>query len=117
MSTKPSLRTMLVESDICHVAIAALLVRSFTTGIKVLGPPLTHAFGFVFTAIAIRDVPYYDLALSGEDRLELIGLIGNLIACITAAASAWTLSRWSYNVGPIRSLNQWANSLRRSFHV
>jgi hypothetical protein len=108
---------MLTESHVCDVAIAALLVRSFTTGIKVLGPPLTHAFVFVCTAIAIRDVTYYTVALSGKDRLELVRLLGNLIACITAAASAWTLSRWTYNVGPIRSLNQWVNTLRRSIHV
>lgn len=78
---------------------------------------MTHAFVFVFDAIAIHDIPYYTVALSAKDRLELVTLIGNLIACITAAASAWTLSRWTYNVGPIRSLNQWVNTLRRSIHV
>jgi hypothetical protein len=108
---------MLVESHVCNIATAALLFRSFTAGIKVLGPPLMHAFVFIFTAISIRDIPYYTLALSGKDRLELVQLLGNLIACITAAASAWTLSRWTYNVGPIRSLNQWVNTLRRSIHV
>jgi hypothetical protein len=108
---------MLTESRVCDVAAAALLVKSFTTGIKILGPPLAHTFAFVFTAIAIRDVPYYSFALSGKDHLELVAMFANLIACITAAASAWALSRWTRNVGPIRSLNQWAITLRRSIHV
>jgi len=117
MSSKPSLRTMLAESHVSDVAIAALLVRSFVTGTKVLGPPLTHAFVFVFTAIAIRDVPYYSFALDAKDRLELVPLLGNLISCLIAAASAWTLSRWMYNVGPVRSLSQCVKTLRRSSHV
>jgi hypothetical protein len=108
---------MLVESHVCDVAIAALLLRSFSTGIKVVGPPLKHAFVFAFTAIAIRDVPYYTLALSVRDRLELVPLLENLTVCITAAGSAWTLSRWAYNVGPIHSLNRWVSTLRRSIHV
>jgi hypothetical protein len=86
-------------------------------GIKVLAPPLAHTFAFVFTAIAIRDVPFYSFAPSGKDHFELVAMLANLIACITAAASAWVLSRWTHNVGPIRSLNQWVNTLRRSIHV
>lgn len=117
MSTKPSLRTVLAESHISDVAIAALLVRSFASGIRVLGPPLSHAIGFVFEAIAIRDVPYYSFTLNGQDRIELVKLLGNLTACLIAAASAWALSRWMYKGGPIRSLSQRFNTLRRSSHV
>ena len=90
-----------------------MLVRSFVTGTKPVEPPLTHAFAFVFTAIAIRDVPYYSFALDAKDRLELVPLLGNLISCLIAAASAWTLSRWMYNVGPVRSLSQCVKALRR----
>jgi hypothetical protein len=117
MSSRPSLRTVLAESHISDVAIAVLLFRSLASGIRVLGPPLAHASVFVFTAVAIRDVPYYSLALDIKDRLELVKMFGNLISCLIAAASASAFSRWMYNVGPIRSLSQRFNALRRSSHV
>jgi hypothetical protein len=117
MSSKPSLRAVLAESHVSDVAIAALLLRSFITGIKVLGPPMTHASVFVCTAIAIRDVPYFTVALNARDRLELVPLLGNLISCLAAAVSAWTLSRWMYSAGPFRSLSQRVNALRRSRYV
>jgi hypothetical protein len=98
----------------CSCSIACAVVYC---GDKSSRTPLAHAFAFVFTAIAIRDVPYYTFVLSGKDRLELVRMLGNSIACITAAASAWTLSRWTYNVSPMRSLNQWVNTLRRSINV
>jgi hypothetical protein len=117
MSSKPALRTLLAESHVADVAILVLLFRSLAEGIRVIGPPLKHASAFVFTAIAIRDIPYYELGLSPSERMELVQFLAHLISCLVAAASAWILSRWVYQVGPVRSLSERFKTLPRSSHV
>lgn len=117
MSPKPALRTLLAQSHVADVAICALLFRSLDEGIRVIGPPLTHASAFVFTAIAIRDIPYYELGLSHSERVELVQILAHVIACLFAATSAWVFSRWVYQAGPVRGLSERFRTLSRSNHV
>jgi hypothetical protein len=116
-SLKPSLRTVLADSHVSDIAIAALLLRSLDSAFRVLWPPIAHSATFLFTAIAILDVPYFSRTLGTVGRLQIMEMSKNLISGLIAFASAWLLSRWMYSVGPIRSLSQCCNSLRRSSHV
>jgi len=114
---KLPLRQVLADSHISEVAIAALLLRSLEQAIRALWTPLERFAVFLFTAIAILDVPYFSLTLSSVDRLLLTRIFLNLISAFTAFASAWLLSRWVHGAGPIRSLSSCCRRLRRTSHV
>lgn len=114
MSSKTSLRIVLADAYISDVAIAVLLFWSVGAGAQVLMPALFHGAMFIFTVAAIRGVPSYLLAPSIGDRLELIGMLGPLITCVMAAASAWMLARWMYHAGPIAGLSRRLHAMRRS---
>jgi hypothetical protein len=114
---KLPLRQVLADSYVSDIAIAALLLRALEQGIRVLWTPLEHLAVFLFTAVAILDVPYFSHTFDAADRFLLTGIFINLISALTAFASAWLLSRWVYGAGPIRSLSICCSRLRRSSHV
>ena len=114
---KSSLRTVLAESHVSDVAIAALLLHSLNSAFLALWLPISRAATFICTAIAILDVPYYSRTLNAVDRMQLTELWGNFISALSAVASAWVLSRWIHGVGPIRSLTLSCKRLTRSNHV
>lgn len=117
MPLNPSLRRALAESYVADVAIAWLVLRSLQSAFWVVWLPIERIAGFLITAIAILDVPYHSRTLDVVDRMQLIEISGNLISALTTAGCAWTLSRWMYGTGPIRSLSISCNKLRRSSHV
>lgn len=117
ISLKSSLRTVLAESHVSDVAIAALLLHSLNSAFLALWLPISRAATFICTAIAILDVPYYSRTLNAVDRMQLTELWGNFISALSAVASAWVLSRWIHGVGPIRSLTLSCKRLTRSNHV
>jgi hypothetical protein len=106
---KPPLRTVLADSHVSDIAIAAILLRSLDSAFRVLWPPIAHAATFLFTAIAILDVPYCSRTLDTANRLQIMEMSKNLISALIAFTSVWLLSRWTYRVGPIRSLSQWSS--------
>jgi hypothetical protein len=116
-SLNSPLRRVLADSHISDVAIAALVLRSLDSAFRILWPPIANAATFLFTAIAILDVPYFSRTLNTFDRILLMEMSKNLISASIAFTSAWLLSRWMYGVGPIRSLINCCNAVRRSSHV
>jgi len=112
-----SLREILAESHISAVAVAVLLLWSIASGFQALWGPLSHAASFVFTAVAILDIPYISPTRTFADRLELINSAQFLFDSLISFAAACLLSRWVYGVGPLRSLRTCRTELARREHV
>jgi hypothetical protein len=116
-SVKPSLRKMLAESHVSAVAIAVLLLWSLESAFWALWGPLSRAANFLFTALAILDIPYFSRTLTGADRFRLFTTYSYLFSSFVYLASAGILSHWVYGTGPFRSLSQYRIRLARRNHV
>ncbi len=114
---KPSLREVLAVSHIASVTIAVLLVWSLDSAFRALWEPLSRIASFLFTALAIFDIPYFSISLNGSNRFTLITTSSYLLAAVISFASAWLVSRWVYGVGPLRSLGTYRSRLVRRYHV
>jgi hypothetical protein len=113
---RPPLRETLADSYISAVAIAVLLYWSFYWGFAALWSPLASAASFLFTAVAILDIPYFSSTFSSADRFMLttsLLFLFNAFVCLTAA---WLLSLWVYGIGPLRSLSKCRTRLARRNH-
>ncbi|MGB7283529.1 MAG: hypothetical protein WBE13_14785 [Candidatus Acidiferrum sp.] len=114
---KTSLREFLADSHISAVAIAVLLLWSLELAAKALWGALSVAASFLFTAVAILDIPYFSPTLTRVDRLMWIATGFYLFNASMSLAAAWLLSRWVYGVGPLRSLSKYRANLARRNHV
>lgn len=101
---KRSLREVLADSQVAAVAIAVFLLCGFDFAFRSLWEPVYRLGVFLFTAVAIRDIPYHSLTLTFVDRLNLIATLYLLYAAIVCFAAAWAFSWWVYGKGPFRSL-------------
>jgi hypothetical protein len=116
-SVKPSLRQILVDSHVSAVAIAVLLFLSLDSAFWALWLPLSPAANFLFTAMAILDIPYHSRTLTLTDRFSLFIAFSYLFNCFVYLAAARLLSRWVYGMGPLRSLSMYRTRLARRNHV
>lgn len=112
-----SLRQVLSESHIAAVTIAVLLLWSLDGAFRALWGPVSHALGFLVTAIAIFDIPYISPGVKLADRFTLITASAYLYGAIVSFSAAWLLSRWVYGQGPVRSLTRYGKSFNRRKHV
>lgn len=108
---KRSLRDALAESHTAAVAIAVLLVWSLDGAFRALWDPAFRAVSFLFTAIAIFDIPYFSPTLTIADWFTLTTTLFYLYSAIISFSAAWLLSRWVYGVGPLRSLMSYRSKL------
>ncbi|HEX5233920.1 MAG TPA: hypothetical protein VFW25_01175 [Silvibacterium sp.] len=107
------IREILADSHIAAVAIAVLLLESVISGCIALWGPLCRAAIFLFTAVAIRDVPYVSRTLTLSDRLMLTNTSLYFFDGLISLAAAWFLSRWIFGAGPVQSLGHYRNALAR----
>jgi hypothetical protein len=112
-----SLRKILADSHISAVAIVVLLVWSLDWAFWALWVPLGRTTSFLFTAVAILDIPYFPRTLTFADRTMLITTISYLLSAFMNLSAAWLLSHWVYGVGPFRSLSEYRPRLVRRNHV
>lgn len=101
---KRPLRLVLADSHVAAVAIALLLLWALNGAFWTLWDPVYRMGRFLFTAIAIWDIPYFSTKLTAIDRLILISTFYFLYSALVSLLAAWLLSRWVYGVGPLRSL-------------
>lgn len=111
-----SLRQTLADSHIAAVTIALLLLWSLDNLFHALWEPFSRAIGFLFTAVAIFDVPYFSPILTTADRLNLIVVAGYLYSAFVSFLAACVLSHWVYDTGPLRSLTGYGKTSGRK-HV
>jgi hypothetical protein len=114
---KTSFREILADSHISAVAIAVLLLWSLELAANALWGPLSVAARFLFTAVAILDIPYHSPTLTRVDRLMWIATGFYLFKASMSLAAGWLLSRWVYGVGPLRSVSKYRANLARRNHV
>jgi hypothetical protein len=114
---KPSLRQILADSHVAAVAIAMLLLWSLDTASRGFWIPVFRAAAFLFTAIAILDIPYFSPTLTVADRFMLVTTSIHLYLAVVAFSAAWLLSRWIYGVGPIRSLARYYKDFSERKHA
>ena len=101
---RPSLRAMLAESHTATVAIALLVLWSLDGLFQALWPLLWRVGSYLFTAVAIFDIPYLSPTLSFTDRAMLVIAAAYLYMAIACFSAAWLLSHWVFGVGPFRHL-------------
>jgi hypothetical protein len=106
-----SLREALAESHTGAVTITVFLVWSLDGAFRALWDPLFRAASFLFTAIAILDIPYFSPTVTVVDRLMFITTLSYLYSAIVSCSAAWLLSRWVYGVGPLRCLMSYRSKL------
>ena len=114
---KRSLREVLAESHVAAVTIAVFLFWSADSVVQALWTPVSKVAVYLFTAVAIFDIPYFSYPLNGGDRSSLILATLYLLFAAFNFAAAWILSRWAYGVGPLRSLGQYRTKLPRRNNV
>ena len=110
---KGSLRKMLAESNVGAIGIGVLLFWSIDSALWALWGPLYRAAKFVFTAVAILDIPYFSLTLTAEDRLTLFITYTYLFHSLAYLTAANLLSRWVYGEGPLATLSKCRAELAR----
>jgi hypothetical protein len=114
---RPSLRGVLAESHIAAITIAALLLGAFDSAFRALWGPLVRITEFIVTAIAVRDIPYFDGPLLGVQLLMVDGFLFYFLWAVIGFSAAWLLSRWVFGVGPLRSLGNYRSKLTRRDHA
>jgi hypothetical protein len=72
---KSSLREILIESYVADVAIAVLLLGALEFGFRVLCLPLWRIATYLFTAIAIVDIPYSSPGVGLHDRFMFVNAV------------------------------------------
>ena len=101
---KGRLRKVLADSHVAAVTIAVLLMWMLDATFRGLWDPAYDLGAFVFTGIAIWDIPYIPPTLMVADRLMLITTGYFVYSAVVCFLAAWFLSRWVYGMGPLRSL-------------
>lgn len=113
---KRSWADILADSHVAAVAIALLLAWSLEAAFAALWGPLSHVLGYLMTAAAILDIPYFPRTFSATDRTELMVAGGELIYALAYLTAACLFSGCVYGMGPIRSLGQYRTILRGRIH-
>lgn len=114
---KRPFRQILADSDIAAVTIAVLLLWSLDGTFRALWGPVSRAVGFLFTAVAIFDIPYFSPTLTLADRFMFVTASAYLYGAVVSFTAAWLLSRWVYGVGPVRSLTRYSKNPIGRKHV
>lgn len=108
---------MLADSHVSAVAIVVLLFWSLDYAFWAIWGPVSRAAGFLFTAVAILDIPYFSHTFTAYDRLTLFTTFSFLFSSFVSLATAVLLSRWVYGMGPFRSLSKYGTRFSRTHHV
>jgi hypothetical protein len=97
--------------------IAALLLWTVDSGFQALWIALSQVAVYLFTAAAIRDMPYFSYPLNMGQRSTLILAASYFSTTTFSFAAAWILSRWVYELSPLRSLGQYRARIPRRDNV
>ena len=106
---KSGLREILAKSHIAAIAIAVLLLWSLGSAFRGLSEPFLRVAEYLFTAAAIRSIPFEN-PFSFLDRVMLFEYLFNALAEFTAA---WFVARWVYGQGPLRGLGRYRTKISR----
>ena len=108
------LRELLARSHVAAVVIALLLLWSLCSLFRVLWPPIFAILEYVFTAVAILDIPYHSGTFGLRTRMDFVWICVFFYSALVDFAAAWLLSRWVFGVSPLRCLGEYRRRLIRS---
>ena len=114
-----SLRKVLIDSHVAAITIAILLALSLSTAFVAL-------WGFVDGVLYILAVEAYSFAhlnlayathfMLYEELNNLPVTLAILFSALVCMLTAWLLSRWTFGVGPLRTLGSYRDKLSRKTH-
>jgi hypothetical protein len=107
------LRKTLSDSHIAAVTISLLLFFSLKSFLQALPHPLFAIFGFVVMAMATFNGPHISHSLDFVDKMMLLDTALFLYNALTCFIAAWLVSRWIYQVTPLRVLSAYWSKLSR----
>lgn len=111
---RESLRSVLADSHVAAVAIAALLAGFISLSFTALIVPAAQLSYFLTIALATHDVPYMPRAMiHAAPSMSIQTTISQLCFAVNSLACAWLLSLWTYGTGPLRSLGNYREGLSR----
>ena len=99
------LRDVLVRSHVAAVAVALLLLSTLDGLFGGVWPLLWEIGEYIFTTVAIRDIPYFSWSV--DNRFKLVGICLYLYSAVVSFCAAWLLSRWFFDSGSIDSLSEY----------
>ncbi|MGB9070491.1 MAG: hypothetical protein WCC21_18125 [Candidatus Acidiferrales bacterium] len=102
---------ILSESHVAAVAIALLLACSLEAAFTAVWGPLAHLLGYLMTAAAILDIPYFPRTLTPADRLESLVAAADLFYAFVYLVAACLVSGCVYGTGPLPVLSQYRTTL------
>jgi hypothetical protein len=108
---------ILAESHIAAITIAVLLLWCLNGAFQALWAPFSRVVGFLFTAVAILDIPYISPTPTLADGFMLVTASNYLYGAIFNFSAAWILSKWVFGAGPVQSLTHYCKNLIASPHV
>lgn len=111
------LRQVLADTHVAAVTIALLLLWALDMAVRGLWDPVYRVGEFLFTAIAIWDIPYLSPSPTTIDRLTLISSGYLLYGSIVSLAAASLLSHRVYGMGPVSLLIAYRTRLSGRNHV
>lgn len=114
---RPCLREVLVDSHVGAVAIAVLLLWALNGAFLALWGPVSRVGTFLYTAVAILGIPYFNPRLDWADRTMLMTTLFYFIGALVNLVAAWLFSRWVYGVGPLQCLRACGATIIRRNHV
>ncbi len=116
-TVKPALREVLATSHVAAVSVAVLFLWSLDLAFRALWFPLSRVLEYLFTAVAILDIPYIPTRLTVYDRIMMLIPIEYLYGAVFSLAAALLLARWVYGMGPLRSLARYRSRMRWRKHA
>ena len=110
---RPTLREILADSHISAIAIVVLLLWSTISVFRASFWPSIRIAEYLFTAVAIRGIPFAGPFSVVAERLMLLGRVGYLFNAFANSSAAWLLARWVYGEGPLRCLSRYRPRVSR----
>lgn len=107
-SVNPSLRQILTDSHVSAIAIAVLLFGSLDSAFWALWHPFS---------LMILDIRHFFTTRTIIDPFTFFITFSYLFDAFIYLLAAELLSRWTYGMGPFRSLSYYRTRLARSKHV
>ena len=105
-AVKFSLRKTLADSHVSAVAIAVLLFWSLDNIFWAVWPAPSRGVGFLFTAVAILDIPYFSSNPAHHGSFRVIPDVAMLFQFTRLSGRSVRTVSLVYGTGPLRSLMQ-----------
>jgi hypothetical protein len=122
-TVQASLRRVLIDSHVAAVAIAILIILSLNAAIMALWGFANDVL-YYLAAEAAGKPPFAHLNLAHATPYILSNMLTNLpvrlsilVSALVCILAAWMLSRWTYGVGPLRTLGSYRDKLSRKIHA